>query len=177
VLAHVKHSRLVISSPVGSHRKRTLDVLAREGVEGRQVEFLDFRPRREYLKLYHGLDIVLDTFPYNGHTTSLDALWMGVPVVSLAGATSVSRAGLSQLTNLGLPELAAQSEEDYVRIAAELASDLPRLAQLRSTLRHRMENSILMDAARFAKDVEAAYRSMWKRWHSRQSTMRSDDAS
>jgi protein O-GlcNAc transferase len=117
VLGKVKDSRLVLLSPAGSHRQRTLEALEREGVEARRVEFVEFRPRREYLELYHRLDIVLDTFPYNGHTTSLDALWMGVPVVSLAGETPVSRAGLSQLTNLGLPELVAHSESEYVNIA------------------------------------------------------------
>ena len=141
------------------------------------MEFVEARSRREYLELYHRVDIVLDTFPYNGHTTSLDALWMGVPVVSLAGATSVSRAGLSQLTNLGLPELVAHSEEDYVRIAANLASDLPRLATLRSTIRDRMENSVLMDAPRFARNVEAAYRSMWQTWCAGQSSACNDSAS
>jgi predicted O-linked N-acetylglucosamine transferase (SPINDLY family) len=124
--------------------------------------------------LYHRLDIVLDTFPYNGHTTSLDALWMGVPVVSLAGRTPVSRAGLSQLTNLGLPELVAHSEDDYVRIAVELAGDLPRLGQLRSTLRERMENSVLTDAPRFARNVEAAYRKMWQAWCTGQPPIRGD---
>jgi predicted O-linked N-acetylglucosamine transferase (SPINDLY family) len=146
-------------------------------VEARRVEFFELLPRREYLELYHRLDIVLDTFPYNGHTTSLDALWMGVPVVSLAGDAPVSRAGLSQLTNLGLPELVAHSEEDYVRIAAELADDFPRLAQLRATLRHRMENSVLMDAPRFARNVEAAYRSMWQTWCAGQSSACNDSAS
>jgi predicted O-linked N-acetylglucosamine transferase (SPINDLY family) len=111
-----------------------------------------------------GVDIVLDTFPYNGHTTSLDALWMGVPVVSLAGNAPVSRAGLSQLSNLGLPELVARSESEYVTIAERLAADLPRLAELRATLRPRMQASPLMDASRFARNVEAAYRSMWERW-------------
>jgi len=177
VLAHVKPSHLVISCAVGSHRKRTLETLEGEGVEAHRVEFVERRPRREYLELYHRLDIVLDTFPYNGHTTSLDALWMGVPVVSLAGETSVSRAGLSQLTNLGLPELVAHSEEEYVGIAVGLARDLPRLAQLRSTLRSRMENSVLMDAPRFARDIEAAYRSMWQTWCAAQSSMRNDSAS
>jgi len=162
VLANVKHSRLLISSPAGSHRKRTLQTLEGEGVEAHRVDFVERRPRREYLELYHRLDIVLDTLPYNGHTTSLDALWMGVPVVSLAGETRVSRAGLSQLTNLGRPELIAHSENDYVSIASELASDFPRLAQLRATMRHRMENSVLMDALRFARNIEAAYRSMWE---------------
>ena len=92
---------------------------------------------------------------------------MGVPVVSLAGETSVSRAGLSILSNVGLPELAASSEEDYVRVAVDLARDLPRLAAIRRTLRSRMEGSVLMDAPRFARQIEAAYRDMWRRWCAR----------
>jgi predicted O-linked N-acetylglucosamine transferase (SPINDLY family) len=89
---------------------------------------------------------------------------MGVPVVSLVGKHPVSRAGLSQLSNLGLPELAASSEDDYVATAAHLAHDLPRLAELRATLRPRMEASPLMDAPRFAHSIETAYRTMWRRW-------------
>jgi predicted O-linked N-acetylglucosamine transferase (SPINDLY family) len=164
VLGAVKDSRLVMRSPGGSHRERTLEALERQGVERRRVEFMEARPRREYLEFHHRLDIVLDTFPYNGHTTSLDALWMGVPVVSFAGDAPVSRAGLSQLTNLGLPELVAHSEEDYLRIAVDLAGNLPRLAQLRSILRHRMQTSALMDAPRFARLVEQAYREIWRAW-------------
>ena len=164
VLGKMKDSSLIISSHAGVHRQRTLEALGSEGVKTHRVEFVDVRPRRKYLELYHRLDIALDTFPYNGGVTTCDALWMGVPVVSLAGETSVARAGLSVLTNLGFPELAAHSESEYVNIAESLARDLPRLAQLRSTLRNRMENSVLMDAPRFARNVEAAYRSMWKRW-------------
>jgi protein O-GlcNAc transferase len=164
VLKEVPDSRLILLSSQGSHRQRTLETLAGEGVEPCRVEFAEFRPRPEYLELYHRLDIALDTFPYNGHTTSLDALWMGVPVVSLVGLTPVSRAGLSQLTNLGLPDLAAHSEPEFVAIAARLAGDLPHLAQLRSTLRARMKTSVLMDAPRFARSIEAAYRSMWRSW-------------
>jgi len=168
-LGSVKESRLLMWCPAGSHRQRTLEALEREGVESRRVEFVEFRPRREYLELYHRLDIVLDTFPYNGHTTNLDALWMGAPVVSLAGETPVSRAGLSQLTNLGLPEWVARSEMDYVNIAKSLADDLPRLAILRATLRERMETSVLMDAARFTLQVEQSYRDMWRAWCAGQS--------
>jgi len=173
-LRAVKDSRLLMRSPAGSHRQQTLQALEREGVEARQVEFVEARPRREYLEFYHGLDIVLDTFPYNGHTTTCDALWMGVPVVSLAGETPVSRAGLSLLTNLGLPELVAHSETEYVNIAESLANDLPRLAQLRANLRNRMETSILMDAPRFARNIEAAYRSMWERWCANPSSLHRD---
>jgi len=164
VLGQVRDSRLVISSRPGSQRQRTLDTLEQQGIAVPRVEFVDFRPRREYMELYHRLDIVLDTFPYNGGITTCDALWMGVPVVSLAGDTPVSRAGLSLLTNLGLPELVAHSESEYVNTATTLAGDLPRLAQLRSTLRNRMENCILMDAPHFTRQVEAAYRSMWRNW-------------
>jgi predicted O-linked N-acetylglucosamine transferase (SPINDLY family) len=149
-------------SGVGNHRQRVAQFLAKEGIEAHRVEFITPCARQQYVGLYRGLDIVLDTFPYNGHTTSLDALWMGVPVVSLVGEQPVSRAGLSQLSNLGLPELVARSEDEYIEIAARLASDLPRLEELRRTLRARMEASVLMDAPRFARDIEAAYRAMWR---------------
>jgi protein O-GlcNAc transferase len=166
VLGMVADSRLVLLADAGSHRQRTLEALGREGVEAHRVEFMPYRPRPEYLESYHRLDIVLDTFPYNGHTTSLDSLWMGVPVVTLAGKAAVSRAGFSQLSNLGLPELAAHSREQYVKIAVELARNLPRLSELRSTLRARMRASPLMDAPRFARNIETAYRSIWRSWRS-----------
>jgi predicted O-linked N-acetylglucosamine transferase (SPINDLY family) len=169
VLREVKDSRLVMLSASGRHRHRTLDFLEREGVSPARVEFVAPRPRKEYLELYHGLDIALDTFPYNGHTTSLDALWMGVPVVSLAGERSVSRGGFSQLSNLGLPELVSFQEEDYLRMAVELANDLPHLAELRRALRSRLEDSVLMDAPRFARNIEAAYRAMWQHWCAKES--------
>jgi predicted O-linked N-acetylglucosamine transferase (SPINDLY family) len=162
VLQQVRDSRLVLLTDAGSHRQRTLEFLERAGIESHRVEFAAPRPRKAYLELYHQLDIALDPFPYTGHSTSLDALWMGVPVVSLVGESSVSRAGLSQLSNLGLPKLAAFSEDDYVGLATELAGDLPRLAELRRTLRLRMEASPLMDAPRYARNIEASYRAMWR---------------
>jgi len=164
VLAEVRDAHLVFLCGFGQHRQRTCAVLEQEGVAPERVEFAEPGSRRAYLELYHRLDVVLDPFPYNGHMTSLDALWMGVPVVSLAGQTPLARGGLSILTNLGLPELVAESEEEYVAIAARLASDLPRLAELRQTLRARMEASVLMDAERFARGIEGAYRAMWRQW-------------
>jgi len=125
------------------------------------VHFVDFRPRAEYLRSYHDIDFGLDTFPYNGHTTSLDALWMGVPTVTRIGATSVGRGGLSQLHHLGLSELAAETDEIFVERAVALARDLPRLAALRQSLRARMQRSALMDAPRFARSIESAYRRAW----------------
>ena len=89
---------------------------------------------------------------------------MGVPVVTLVGQTVVRRAGLCQLMNLGLPGLIASSPEQYVQVAAELARDLARLSDLRATLRERMRASPLMNAPRFARNIEAAYRAMWRRW-------------
>jgi len=164
VLRAVDGSRLTLLAGEGSHRQHTLDLLAVEGVAPDRVTFVAKQPRPRYLRYYHGIDIGLDTVPYNGHTTSLDAFWMGVPVVTLVGTTVVGRAGLSQLMNLGLPELIAAGPEQYVRIAAELARNLPRLSELRATLRGRMQASPLMDAPRFARNIEAAYRQMWRRW-------------
>src|SRR5262249_4910930 len=109
-------------------------------------------------------DIGLDTLPANGHTTSLDSYWMGVPVITLVGNTVVARAGVCQLTNMDLEELVARTPDQFVNIAVELANDLPRLSGLRATLRDRRVNSPLMDAPRFARNMEAAYRSMWQRW-------------
>ena len=164
VLRSVGGSRLRVLCHEGSHRTHTLQKLARHGVEPHRVDFVGYRPHPDYLKLFEGIDISLDTVPYNGHTTSLDSLWMGVPVVTLVGATVVGRAGLSQLTNIGLPELIAYSPEQFVAIATALAADRPRLRELRHGLRGRMESSPLMDAKRFARSVEAGYRQMWRHW-------------
>jgi len=167
VLRELDSSRLLMLSPPGSHRDRVTETLRRRGVAPERITFVGSRPRLEYLQMYHRIDVGLDTLPYNGHTTSLDACWMGVPVVSLVGSTVVGRAGLSQSMNLGLPDLVASTAGEFVRIAAGLARDFDRLATLRSTLRSRMQNSPLMDGQRFAENVEAAYREMWRRWCSR----------
>jgi predicted O-linked N-acetylglucosamine transferase (SPINDLY family) len=168
VLRAVGRSRLMLLAPEGSTRRRTADLLEREGVGRDCVTFVSRQPRPRYLELHHRIDIGLDTFPYTGQTTSLDAFWMGVPVVTLVGPTAVARAGLSLLANLGLPELVAETPEQFVSIAAGLANDLPRLSELRATLRERMQASPLMDAPPFARGVEAAYREMWRRWCSQE---------
>jgi protein O-GlcNAc transferase len=164
VLRRVADARLVLLADEGSHRDDVRALLAAEGVATDRVSFVPRQNRPEYLATYGSLDLGLDTFPYNGHSTSLDSLWMGVPVVTLVGQTAVARAGLSQLTNLGLAELVAQSPTEFVEISTALAHDLPRLAGLRAALRERMRASPLMDTPRFARDVEAAYRQMWRRW-------------
>jgi predicted O-linked N-acetylglucosamine transferase (SPINDLY family) len=164
VMKSVDRSRLLLMCPEGSSREHVHDILQREGIERQRTSFVAFQPRSTYLQLYQNIDIGLDTFPANGHTTSLDAFFMGVPVVTLVGDTAVGRAGLSQLRNLDLPELVAETDDQFVQIAAELASDLPRLNALRGGLRDRMRLSALMDAPRFARNIESAYRQMWQRW-------------
>lgn len=161
VLEAIPNSRLHLLAPAGEARSRLLRQLA---ISSDRISFLDFQPREAYLQSYYAIDICLDTFPYNGHTTSLDSLWMGVPVVSLCGDIAVSRAGLSQLSNLELAELVAHDEAVFVKIATDLANDPSRLALLRKTLRGRMEASPLMDAPRFTRNIEAAYRSIWQNW-------------
>ncbi len=168
VLKAVDGSRLLLLAPGGSVRRRTLDLLEREGVGRDRVTFVARQPRPQYLELYHRIDIGLDTFPYNGHTTSLDALWLGVPVVTFVGPTPVARAGLSLLANLGLSALVAETRDQFVSIAVALAGDVSRLCELRATLRDRLQASPLMDAPRFARMVEAAYREMWRRWCKKQ---------
>jgi len=129
-----------------------------------RVELVTPRPWPDYMRLLERIDLALDSFPCNGMTTTCHTLWMGVPVVTREGTTAVSRAGSSLLHAIGLPDWVARSEEEYVRIAAAWATDFPRLAELRATLRPRMQASPLMDAQRFARNIEAAYRAMWQRW-------------
>jgi predicted O-linked N-acetylglucosamine transferase (SPINDLY family) len=164
VLSALPDARLLLLAPPGVARQRVLQAFRQQGVDDSRVEFADRQPRLPYLHLYHRLDLVLDVFPYNGHTTSLDAFWMGVPTITLIGRTAVGRAGWSQLCNLGLPELAAETPDEFVAIALQFADDLPRLQHLRATLRPRMRASPLTDGKRCAENLEHAYRRMWQKW-------------
>jgi len=168
ILQAVPRSRLLLKAAgLGSPsvRERVLAIFAQQGIAPERLELRGLEPTQGgHLALYGQVDLALDTFPYHGTNTTLEALWMGVPVVTLAGASHVSRVGVSLLSNLGLPELVAGSQEQYVRIATELAGDVPRRAHLRATLRQRLEQSPLMDAPRFARTIEAAYRQMWRAW-------------
>lgn len=163
-MREVASSRLILLAPQGSARQRVLKTLGQHGIDANRVEFVGLQPRPQYLQTYHRIDIGLDTFPYNGHMTSLDSLWMGVPVVTLVDQTVVGRAGRSQLNNLGLADLAAKKPPQFVEIAVNLANDLDRLAELRQSLRSRMERSPLMDRQRYAQSAEIAYREMWREW-------------
>lgn len=164
VLAAVQNSRLVLLAPAGSARDRVRSIFEEAGVQLDRLEFVDRCGRLDYLARYREIDICLDTFPANGHTTSLDALWMGVPTVTLAGETAVGRAGVCQAMNLALPQLVATTPDEYVRVASSLAADLERLSELRRTLRSRLQQSPLMDGPRFARNLEAVYRDVWRRF-------------
>lgn len=119
------------------------------------------RTTQEHLSLYNRVDIGLDPFPYNGTTTTCEALWMGVPVVTLKGDRHSARVGASILTRVGLEELISTTESDYVEAAVTLAVDLERLKALRVQMRDRLKGSPLCDAPSFAASLEGAYQKMW----------------
>lgn len=164
VLGGLPDSRMLVLAPRGPAREHLLEKFQRSGVAPTRIEFADRCPRHKYLELYQRIDIGLDTFPYNGHTTTLDGLWMGVPVVTVVGRSAVGRGGWSQLSNVGLRDLVARSYKQFTRVATGLAHDRDRLVSLRATLRERLVRSPLMDAPRFARNIEAAYRQMWQAW-------------
>jgi predicted O-linked N-acetylglucosamine transferase (SPINDLY family) len=164
ILSSVPESRLIIHSGEGAHRQRVLDRSKVADISPDRIEYVTRMPADIYFAEYNRIDIALDPFPYPGGTTTCDGLWMGLPVVTLAGATAVSRAGVSILSTIGLPELIALSTDEYVSIASQLAGDPARRAALRSTLRSRMQSSSLMDASAFAKDFEQVIRRAWRDW-------------
>lgn len=144
-------------------RERILDGFAAEGVPASRVLLEGWRADPGgHLGLYRGIDLAFDPFPYNGVTTTLEALWMGVPVVALAGVHSLSRQGFMLLSTLGLEELAAAGPGDYIATAAALARDPERLRRLRAGLRERLLASPLCDARGFARRMEALFREQWR---------------
>jgi len=164
ILQRVPRSRLLIHCRPGTRLDAMRERFAGKGISPDRLEFPNWQPWHQYVQTYGRIDIALDPFPWGGGITTCDALWMGVPVVSLVGSTAVGRGGASILANVGAPELVARTPQQYVQIATDLANDLPRLVELRRTLRPRMQASPLMDAPRFARNVEAAYRRMWRTW-------------
>ncbi len=121
-------------------------------------------PFAEFLEFHNSVDIGLDTFPYNGGTTTRLGLWMGVPYITLAGSARRSRVGAQMLSHVGYPELIATTPKAYVRRAVELATDIGRLRELRAGLRGRMARSRLTDGERLTRSMETAYRTMWARY-------------
>jgi predicted O-linked N-acetylglucosamine transferase (SPINDLY family) len=164
LLDRVPEAHLVIYARAEWHQDRMRQALQRAGLSEDRLEFVGWQPLEEYLATYRRIDVALDPMPYTGGTTTCDALWMGVPVVTLAGRTAVSRGGASLLSNVGLPELVARGEDEYLDIAANLMRDPERLADLRQSLRPRLEASPVMDAPAFVRGLEAAFREMWREW-------------
>jgi predicted O-linked N-acetylglucosamine transferase (SPINDLY family) len=167
VLRRLPQSRLVlkykgindpsIAGPLASQ-------FAARGIDPGRLEFLGRSPHAELLQQYQSVDVALDPFPYNGGLTTCEALWMGVPVITLPGETFASRHSLSHLSNVGLTETIAGTLEEYVELAVSWAADLPRLAALRSALRERMAASPLCNGRRFAANLAAVLRDRWQRW-------------
>jgi predicted O-linked N-acetylglucosamine transferase (SPINDLY family) len=165
VLRRVADSRLMLKSGAfadAATRRRYAGLFAEAGIAAQRLELLPQNAATDlHLAQYHRVDVALDPFPYNGTTTSCEALWMGVPVLTLAGRRHAGRVGASLLTGLGQGQLIAQDEADYVARAAALAGDLAALAALRAGLRSRLAASALCDGRRFAQDMEAVYRGLW----------------
>lgn len=167
VLQAVPGARLILkwkSLADAAECDRLRQAFAAHAIAPERLELRGPTPHREMLTEYGDVDIALDPFPFCGGLTSCEALWMGVPIVTLPGSRPVSRQTLGFLNQLDASELAAPSAARYVAIAAELAGDLDRLATLRADLRARMAGSSLCDGARFTRGLEAAYRTMWRRW-------------
>lgn len=165
VLKAVPGSRLMLLGSAQPGQNEPIEAqFTQHGVGPERLLFARRRPRRHYLALYNQADIGLDPFPYNGGVTSCDSLWMGVPFVTLAGSSYLSRQGLMLLTNLGMERLVAKTEDDYVRLAARMAAEPQRLSALRAGLRKRFAASPSCDGAGFARDLGEAFRTMWRRW-------------
>lgn len=160
-------SRFLMKFPGGDDpalKDRYWRLFEQSGVSRDRIEICGWQSSAEHLRLYDRIDIGLDTYPYNGCLTTLESLWMGVPVITLTGKGRVSRVGLTLLSRIGLEFFAASTPDEYLRKATALSQSRHSLAKIRASLRQRMGSSVLCDANRFAREVEAAYRKMWYRW-------------
>lgn len=167
ILAASPTSRLLIQTlalcdKLNLKRFRTLCV--ERGIDSAQIELRPATPLEKFAQTYHEIDVALDPFPFCGGFTSFDALWMGVPVITLEQQRLVGRQTLGMLMNLGLPYLIARTKGDYVSLALGLGSDCRKLEQLRSELRTRFLQSPLIDHLQFTGELERAYRFFWKTW-------------
>ena len=171
ILRKVVDSRLFLKSgQLGqiATRQAVLQRFAAHGIDEGRLIFEGFSSRADYFSAYHRIDIALDPFPFTGGTTTVDALWMGVPVLTLSGESFIARQGVGLLMNAGLPDWIAADADDYVARAVRHAGDLRGLAALRSGLRQQVLHSPIFDAQRFAGHFEAALRAMWAQWCDKQ---------
>jgi predicted O-linked N-acetylglucosamine transferase (SPINDLY family) len=161
LLSRIPDSSLLLLVRSEDQRGHIRKLFIEAGIKSDRIQFVGSMDRLDYLRLYNRIDIVLDPLPYNGITTSCDALWMGVPVVTLIGKTAAGRAGWSLLSAAGLGDLVADTPDRFIDIAVQLAASPSRLAEMRRNLRDRFIRSPVMDAPRFARNMESAYRQMW----------------
>src|ERR1019366_8161160 len=165
LLLSMPQARLLLAGLAGDRAQHARAMFQQRGVSDAQLEIIGWVSFREYLENFGRVDIALDPFPWNGHTTTCHSLWMGVPVVSLAGITALSRAGISVMGNLGMAgDWGAQSPSDYVAIAQSWAKNPTQMAEIRANLRQRMQRSPLLDAPGFTTGFEKALRDLWRRW-------------
>jgi protein O-GlcNAc transferase len=160
--AHLRFCAFALGETPAQDRLRTF--FAERDIDATRLEFRPWQSLHDYLVSHHEVDILLDAHPFNGHTANCHALWMGIPPITLTGSRHCGRMVTSLLHNTGLPELIAQTLEQYIDIATKLACDVEELSTLRQTMRDRLSSSPLLDAPRFARAVEEAYREMWRRW-------------
>jgi predicted O-linked N-acetylglucosamine transferase (SPINDLY family) len=162
ILARVPGSRFVA---VGVPQGVTTDALVRDlGVGASRVTVVPYVSMDDYMRWYDAVDIILDPLPYSGANTTCDALYMGVPVLTVPGDRTASRSAASVLSAVGLDEWIAPSRDEYVRRAVDFSGRREDLVRLRGTLRSRLQSSPLMDEHGFVRHLEAAYRRMWRRW-------------
>ena len=165
LLKAVPASQLLLAPvPLGEARERLCKEFARHGIDGERLQFETRMATRDYQALRHRVDIALDAFPCTGGSTTCESLWMGVPMVSLAGDRFVSRVGASMLTAVGLRDCVATSPAEYLSAAVDLAADRGKLAARRATLRQQMRDSPLLDFAGLARNLEALYVEAWRQW-------------
>ncbi len=167
VLKAVEGSRLMMKCTGGEDPgliEYYLRQFENEGIQRDRVQIRGWLLPQRHLDPYNEVDVALDTFPFNGCITTLEALWMGVPAVTLKGQTLVSRVGLTILGRMGLGRLVSETTGQYVDTAAGLARNLPALAKIRSSLRSRMAASPVCDADRYTREMESACRQMWRAW-------------
>ncbi len=167
VLHAVPHSKLLLmtkSFKDSTARQLVLEALTGLGISSERV-ILDYAVTTEdTLVAYHRVDVALDAYPFNGATTTCQALWMGIPVITLVGQTPAARAGLSILTTVGFKEWVAYTPEEYVEICRKLTSSLDSLRQLRQQIRPQMQSSPVLNGLAYTRHLERAYQQMWEGW-------------
>jgi predicted O-linked N-acetylglucosamine transferase (SPINDLY family) len=168
ILLRVPNSHLILHHGIGGRhqnlRDEVLEKFAGLGVAADRVTIAGRLSNAEHFDLYNRLHLVLDTFPYNGTTSTCEALWMGLPSVVLAGDRHAARVGVSLMTQVGLEEFIAATPEEYVDLAVTMSARRETLSLLRQGMRQRLLKSPLCDARGLTHNLETAYRWAWQRW-------------